>query len=317
MVSLKDKIKTALDENRMLVLVVQVLVGFQFKGVFEPGFAYLPMSLRYTKLGAFALMLTTLALLITPPSYHRIVERGEDTREFHETLTGIMEWALLPFALGMALDFFVPASKLLGFTGGILFSLGTAIVALGFWYGLPAIRRSSREHKIHQKELMKNEPEEETTPLKNKIEQVLTESRVVLPGTQALLGFQLIIFFSDAFEKLTRSSQITHFVALSLVAISAILLMTPPAYHRLVERGEDTKHFHKIASIFVVSAMVPLAFGIAMDFFVVVKKITDSSSFAWSFAIATLVLFFGLWFAFPLMRARQRHPPELMVSAAH
>src|SRR5438067_3846078 len=184
MVELKDKIKTALDENRMLVLVVQVLVGFQFKGVFEPGFSRLPMSLQYVKLGAFAFMLTTLALLITPPSYHRIVERGEDTKDFHETLTGIMEWALLPFAIGLGLDFFVPAHKLLGFTGGVLVGLGTAVVALFCWYGLPAIRRSSREHKIHQKELMKNQPEEEKTPLKCKIEQVLTESRVVLPGTQ-------------------------------------------------------------------------------------------------------------------------------------
>ena len=138
----------------------------------------------------------------------------------------------------------------------------------------------------------------------------------VLPGTQALLGFQLIIFFSEAFEKLTRPLQITHFAALGLVALSAILLMTPPAYHRLVEHGEDTEHFHKIASVFVVLAMIPLAFGIAMDFFVVVKKITDSNPFAWSFAGGTLALFFGLWFAFPLLRARQRHP-KLMVSEAH
>ena len=165
---------------------------------------------------------------------------------------------------------------------------------------------------------MKNNDEpDEKTPLKNKIEQVLTEGRVVLPGTQALLGFQLITFFSDGFEKLTRPLQITHFAALGLVAISAILLMTPPAYHRLVEHGEDTEHFHRIASIFVVSAMIPLAFGIATDFFVVVKKITDSDAFAWSFAGGTLALFFGFWFAYPLLRARQRHHPELIVSAAH
>jgi hypothetical protein len=305
MVELKDKIKTALDENRMLVLVVQVLVGFQFKGAFEPGFKRLPILLQHVKLGAFAFMLVTLALLLTPPSYHRIVARGECTRDFHEVLTGIMEWALMPFAVGLGLDVFVPCEKLLGMSGGIFCGIGALGVALFFWYGLPAFRRSRREHRVHQKELMKNQASDEKASLKDKITQVLTEGRVVLPGTQALLGFQLVTFMSDAFEKLPRSLQMTHLAALGLIAFSAILLMTPPAYHRLVEHGEDTEHFLRLASVFVVVAMIPLALGIAVDFFVVVKKTTDSSPFAWGFASGTLAIFFGLWFAFPLLRVRK------------
>lgn len=299
MVQLKNKIKTALDEDRMLVLVVQVLVGFQFKGVFEPGFDRLPLALQHIKLAAFALMLITLALLLTPPSYHRLVERGECTRDFHEVLTGIMEWALMPFALGLGLDVFVPSDKLLGQSGGIICGVVATGAALFFWYGLPAIRRFSRAHRIHQKELMQKQSPDEKATLEDKIVQVLTEGRVVLPGTQALLGFQLITFMSEAFEKLPRALQMTHLAALGLIALSAVLLMTPPAYHRLVEHGEDTEHFHNLASVFIVLAMIPLALGIATDFFVVVKKVTDSSSVAWSFAGVTLAIFFGLWFVFP------------------
>ncbi len=74
----------------------------------------------------------------------------------------------------------------------------------------------------------------------------MTEARIVLPGAQALLGFQFITFLTDGFEKLSRTSQILHFVALALVALCAILLMAVPAYHRIVEKGEDTEHFQKL-----------------------------------------------------------------------
>jgi hypothetical protein len=40
----------------------------------------------------------------------------------------------------------------------------------------------------------------ETAPLHTRIEQMLTEARVILPGAQALLGFQLAIVLTDTFE---------------------------------------------------------------------------------------------------------------------
>src|SRR5215210_3004259 len=106
MAKLTEVIKTALDEDRMLVLVVQVLLGFQYKGVFEPGFDRLPVPSQYLKLVSFSLLLATLALLLAVPAYHRIVEKGEDTPGFHGLLTDLMKLALFPFALALGVDFF-------------------------------------------------------------------------------------------------------------------------------------------------------------------------------------------------------------------
>jgi hypothetical protein len=39
------------------------------------------------------------------------------------------------------------------------------------------------------------------TSLKSKIEQMLTEARVIIPGGQALLGFQLIATLTKAFNE--------------------------------------------------------------------------------------------------------------------
>ena len=50
----------------------------------------------------------------------------------------------------------------------------------------------------------------EKTPLNERITQMLTEARVVLPGVQALLGFQLTSVISQSFEKLPASSKLVH-----------------------------------------------------------------------------------------------------------
>src|ERR1043165_6904451 len=57
MAQLKDKIKTTLDEGRMVILGAQVLLGFQFRSIFEKGFEKLPAHAQYVKLGGLGLML--------------------------------------------------------------------------------------------------------------------------------------------------------------------------------------------------------------------------------------------------------------------
>jgi hypothetical protein len=56
----------------MLVLGAQILLGFEFSGVFREGFENLPAHARYLDATALILMVITVALLITPESYHQI-----------------------------------------------------------------------------------------------------------------------------------------------------------------------------------------------------------------------------------------------------
>src|SRR3977135_3353047 len=73
----------------------------------------------------------------------------------------------------------------------------------------------------------------EDLPLSKAAQYLLEECRMVLPGIQALFGFQLIAVFSSGFsEKLSRPEQITHFVAITLIAIAVAIIMTPAALHR-------------------------------------------------------------------------------------
>jgi hypothetical protein len=315
---LKDRVKVALDEGRMLILGSQVLVGFQFRSMLEKGFEQLPHSSQYLKLCALGLMLLTIGLLMAPGAYHRIVEEGEDTQDIHRYTTRIMSVALLPFAVAFGIDMYVVTGKLLGSTLGILAGSGLSLVALFFWYGLEMMRRAKRESGAGETRKMKEKKEDEEggAKLKDKIEQALTEARMVLPGAQALLGFQFASMLVEGFDKLPGSSRYVHLASLALMALAVVLLMAPAAYHRIVEEGQDTEHFHRVASRFLIASMIPLALGICGELFIVARKVTESATFGIIFSAAMLIFFYGLWFGYTIYRrgaqtgsrdASQRH----------
>jgi hypothetical protein len=128
---------------------------------------------------------------------------------------------------------------------------------------------------------------------------------MVLPGAQALLGFQLAMMFVEDFDKLPERIKYIHMGGLAAIGVSMVLLMTPAAYHRIVESGEDSESFHRLASRLVLAAMAFLALGIAADFLVVVEKVSGSIAWGAAGAGVVLVLFYGLWFGYSLYRRQQ------------
>src|SRR5205823_4110054 len=129
--------------------------------------------------------------------------------------------------------------------------------------------------------------------------------RVVLPGAQALFGFQLAIVLTQSFEQLPSASKITHVASLFLVALSIVLLMAPAAYHRIVYAGEDSQDIHRVGSALLTAATVPLALGLAGDIYVVIGKILDPAIGVGAAAFALVVLV-GLWYGYPLAVALMR-----------
>src|ERR1043166_5814545 len=101
--------------------------------------------------------------------------------------------------------------------------------------------------------------------LEDRLSHVLEELRVVLPGTQALLGFQFVAVFSNGFEHLAQWQKDLHFASLLFVTLSGLLLMTPAAYHRIVNEGGDTEGMHSFATRSLMLAMAALGIGLSLD----------------------------------------------------
>ncbi len=144
--------------------------------------------------------------------------------------------------------------------------------------------------------MIKVEPE----PLEKQARQVTTEARMVLPGVQAILGFQLVSVFNQRFELLDRHEQTVHIVALALVALSMALVMAPAAYHRQAEFGVISTRFITLASIFMTAAMAPLALGVCLDIYLVALLVLSDRHASALLAGGIAIVLFGLWFVLPL-----------------
>ena len=149
MANLTDKIENALNETRILVLGIQILIGFGFRSFFEPGFDKMAIPERHLQLAALGLMLAGLGLLLLPVPYHRLVLHGRDTTGLHRVLTATVSAGLLPFALSMGISFYLGARWLAGALASAIAAGIVLILALYFWYGLELISRRRKQGKMH------------------------------------------------------------------------------------------------------------------------------------------------------------------------
>lgn len=313
---LSRKVKTALDETRTLMLGAQILLGFQFHGAFQQRFDALAPQAKLLDAVALALMLTSVSLLIAPSPFHRIVDRGESTGRTQATLSACAAAALVPFAIALGLDLSIALtrtfeSSVIGMVAGAIF----ALAGMGAWFGSGWIMK--RHYGAEERRKARAEREaRETAPLHSKIEQMLTEARVILPGAQALLGFQLAIVLTDTFEKLPSLPRLLHAAALLCVALAVALLITPAALHRIVWAGEDSETALRIGGRVTVLALLPLASGMGGETYVVMSRILGSAGPAAAVATVTLLCLLFLWFGWPVVEWWQRNGARLSKETA-
>jgi hypothetical protein len=132
------------------------------------------------------------------------------------------------------------------------------------------------------------------------------EARMILPGVQAILGFQLIAVFNQRFETLGTAEQWAHLAAFFLVALAMGLLITPAAYHRQVERDRVSRRFVNLASTLLSLALMPLIAGLAIDAYILVRLVAHDPAPALACAVALATGLAGLWFGLPQLARRRR-----------
>jgi hypothetical protein len=293
---LEPKLKLALDESRLLILGAQVLFGFQFQAVFQDAFKNVSASGKAAQCAGLVLMLFAIVLLIAPSTQHQIVYAGESRRGALEAATRLCSASLFPLTLGLGASMYVVFGYVFSPTAGVIAGSFFTLATLLALYGLGLVLRIGR--KAESPAMTTQSP----TSLQTKIEQLLTEARVIIPGGQALLGFQFVATLTGTFGALPFPVKLIHALGLCAVAIAVVLLMTPAALHRIAYGGEDDKSFFRIGSALVVAATFPLALGISCDVFVVFYVVSRSDYLAMVAAAAAFGVLLGFWIAYPLWR---------------
>ena len=127
----------------------------------------------------------------------------------------------------------------------------------------------------------------------------------MVPGMQALFGFQLIVVFTNSFkEELSPTERVLHLVAILLVTIAIALVIAPAALHRQMEPMAVSRRFIAISSRLLMASMAPLAAGICLDVYVVARVILGTSVGAAIIAALLLGVFIVFWLVVP-RRARR------------
>jgi len=285
----------------MQMLGTQVAFGFQFQSLFQDR---LDLGQRAIQLAAFvglAFIVLTLGLLIAAPAIHRIAEGGAATERMRRLTARAARAALLTLSISIAAALFVGVRTELGLRAAWIAAVVAALVTVAAWevWGMLLRQRTPR----------RTGASDVNGTLHDRIDSTLTESRVILPGAQALFGFQLIVMLTKPFTELPAEAKLVHVGALLCVALTIILLMAPAAIHRLSFAGEDTPQMLRFGSGLVTAALLPLGLGIAGDVYVAVGHSLDNEALGIVAALGILALLLSIWYAWPLLvRARNaRH----------
>ena len=156
-------------------------------------------------------------------------------------------------------------------------------------------------------------PQVEQESLKDEMRNVVEEARMVIPGVQALFGFQTMAVFNNRFEDLPASGVAAYVAGLAMLAIAIALLMAPAACHRMSERGQVSRSLIDLSSRLLTWGMLPLMLGLALDIYVVILAALDDERLAAGGGVAALLLFALLWFVLPAARRWRSSPRSARV----
>lgn len=127
---------------------------------------------------------------------------------------------------------------------------------------------------------------------------IIEEARVILPGLQAVFGFQTIAVFNERFKDLETYAQVCHLAGLGLMVIAMAMLMTPAIYYR-AQHGHATSLMVKVSRRMIRGALMPLACGMSLDMLTVISLATDKLVLSIVAAVLTFLLFVSLWYLLP------------------
>lgn len=147
----------------------------------------------------------------------------------------------------------------------------------------------------------------EKIPLSEAVTHLLEECRTVLPGIQALFGFQLIVVFNPGFhEKLSPTERGLHLTAISLIIVAIAMVMAPAAYHRQKDPESVSENFIVVATRLLLYAMFPLVLALGLEFFLIARVITNNLILSILLTVFLVIIFGTLWFVLPRNKKLQK-----------
>src|ERR1044072_6904504 len=144
--------------------------------------------------------------------------------------------------------------------------------------------------------------ESEDERLDRNLSELLQELRVALPGVQVLFAFLLAVPFQSGFaEEITPFEEKVYFATLLCTAISAALLISPTAYHRLTFHLQQKRQLVMLSNRLAIAGLTFLALAMTGAIVLITDVLFGPVATA-VFGAAALAMFVALWGLLPLRR---------------
>jgi hypothetical protein len=170
-------------------------------------------------------------------------------------------------------------------------------------------RDEGREDQAEWDERARHETREEQ--LDRNLTEMVQELRVAQIGVQFLFAALLSIPFQQRFKDLNGFQRDAYACTLILTVASAILLVAPAAFHRVVFRHRVKEQLVDASQRLMLTGLVTLALAMTSSLVLVIDVVTGRGVFFWCVVVGAFLGFLLLWYAWPLtVRARARATRE-------
>ena len=131
---------------------------------------------------------------------------------------------------------------------------------------------------------------------------LLQELRVLLPGSQTLTAFLIILPFNAGFGNIRDEERVVYIVTFLCSVLSLVLFAAPAAHHRLQRPLRDREGFKTLATRLVVAGLVPLSIAITLATQLVLSEVVATRWVSWAAAGVLALAIAVLWWVMPVRR---------------
>jgi len=147
--------------------------------------------------------------------------------------------------------------------------------------------------------------ESEDERLDRNLGELLQELRVALPGVQVLFAFLLAVPFQSNFTEISAFEERVYFATLLCTAISAALLISPTAYHRLTFHLQQKRELVFLANRMAIAGLGFLALAMTGAIMLITDVLFGGIATV-AFSLGAALMFVVLWGLLPLRRRLSR-----------
>jgi Family of unknown function (DUF6328) len=144
---LNRELMELLQELRVVIPGVQVLLAFLLTAPFQQRFAQLPGSMRNAFFASIACATLATAFLIAPSAHHRLRWRAGEKERLVRIGNQMAIAGTVFLAAAIVLALYVVTDVLFTTDLAIITAIGAVVVFIGLWYVLPMVGSSSSEDK--------------------------------------------------------------------------------------------------------------------------------------------------------------------------